>query len=255
MWRLWLLFEPRLVVPVLFIFLTGLAVVIHVFFLSVDRFQFWNSPPTGALPAPVSAAPVSAAPVSAAPVSVAPVSVAPAAAAPLASVAPAPAVTAPVAPAPVATAPTGTTPVGAAPAVAAMKTATAPASPKRGVDCVAAVKTATGGAIIDFDVGTAAIPPTAGPILSRLVAALKPCGGAVIEVGGHADVTGPADANQLLSMARAEAVAGYLAGSGIPSSSLIARGYGSSRPLDPARTHEAYQKNRRVEFTIVALKP
>jgi len=40
MWRIWLLFDPRRALIMLFTFLFGLAIVIHFILLSTDRFNW-----------------------------------------------------------------------------------------------------------------------------------------------------------------------------------------------------------------------
>jgi len=40
MWRIWLLFDPRRALVLLFTFLFGLALVIHFILLSTDRFNW-----------------------------------------------------------------------------------------------------------------------------------------------------------------------------------------------------------------------
>ena len=40
MWRVWLLFDPRRALVLLFTFLFGLAIVIHFILLSTDRFNW-----------------------------------------------------------------------------------------------------------------------------------------------------------------------------------------------------------------------
>jgi light-harvesting complex 1 alpha chain len=40
MWRLWLIFDPRRTLIALFVFLFGLALVIHFILLSTDRFNW-----------------------------------------------------------------------------------------------------------------------------------------------------------------------------------------------------------------------
>jgi light-harvesting complex 1 alpha chain len=47
MWRIWLLFDPRRVLIMLFTFLFGLAVVIHLILLSTNRFNWLDGPRTG----------------------------------------------------------------------------------------------------------------------------------------------------------------------------------------------------------------
>jgi len=50
MWRMWLLFDPRRTLVALFVFLFGLALVIHFILLSTDRFN-WLEGPSKARPA------------------------------------------------------------------------------------------------------------------------------------------------------------------------------------------------------------
>jgi len=44
MWRMWLLFDPRRTLVALFVFLFGLALVIHFILLSTDRFNWLEGP-------------------------------------------------------------------------------------------------------------------------------------------------------------------------------------------------------------------
>jgi light-harvesting complex 1 alpha chain len=44
MWRLWLLFDPRRALVVLFTFLFALALLIHFILLSTDRFNWLEGP-------------------------------------------------------------------------------------------------------------------------------------------------------------------------------------------------------------------
>jgi light-harvesting complex 1 alpha chain len=44
MWRMWLLFDPRRTLVALFIFLFGLALVIHFILLSTNRFNWLEGP-------------------------------------------------------------------------------------------------------------------------------------------------------------------------------------------------------------------
>jgi outer membrane protein OmpA-like peptidoglycan-associated protein len=75
-----------------------------------------------------------------------------------------------------------------------------------------------------------------------------------IEVQGHTDDSGPEDTNQKLSEARAHEVRKWLVAAGIPASKLVAKGYGSSRPIGDNRIKQGRQKNRRVQFVIIEKK-
>ena len=72
-----------------------------------------------------------------------------------------------------------------------------------------------------------------------------------IEVEGHADSTGSDDYNLDLSQRRAMSVRNYLADQGVPTSRIVARGYGETQPKASNSTPEGRQLNRRVEIRIV----
>ncbi|MET3538591.1 OmpA family protein [Chryseobacterium limigenitum] len=73
-----------------------------------------------------------------------------------------------------------------------------------------------------------------------------------INVYGHTDSKGADDYNMKLSQRRADAVKAYLAGKGIASSRMFAKGEGESMPVATNDTEEGRAKNRRVEFAITA---
>jgi outer membrane protein OmpA-like peptidoglycan-associated protein len=75
------------------------------------------------------------------------------------------------------------------------------------------------------------------------------------EIQGHCDSRGNEDYNLLLSAARAASVRGYLVTQqGIPDSTLIAIGYGKTRPIATNATAQGRALNRRVEFKIIETK-
>jgi OmpA-OmpF porin, OOP family len=79
----------------------------------------------------------------------------------------------------------------------------------------------------------------------------------IVEVSAHTDSVGNADYNKKLSQDRADNVVKYLVGKGISKKRLIARGYGSSKPVAPnykpdhSDNPEGREKNRRTEFRVV----
>ena len=76
----------------------------------------------------------------------------------------------------------------------------------------------------------------------------------VLRIDGHTDkrpiATSQFPSNWELSTARAGAVAKYLISRGLPADRMVIAGYAEFRPLDPADTDEAYNKNRRIEFKL-----
>jgi chemotaxis protein MotB len=53
-----------------------------------------------------------------------------------------------------------------------------------------------------------------------------------------------------LSSARAIAVVQYLVSKGVSPQRLVAAGFGEFQPIDPGKTDEAYQRNRRIELKL-----
>lgn len=89
-------------------------------------------------------------------------------------------------------------------------------------------------------------------ILERAADAIQAAApGTRIEVGGHSDSVGTDEANLTMSQKRADAVAARLTQLGVAADSLIAKGYGQSRPVADNSTEEGRAKNRRIEFTVL----
>lgn len=72
-----------------------------------------------------------------------------------------------------------------------------------------------------------------------------------IEIGGHTDSTGGAEANQRLSEQRANAVRDHLIELGIAPHRIRAVGYGQYQPIASNTTAEGRRQNRRTDFRIV----
>jgi len=103
-------------------------------------------------------------------------------------------------------------------------------------------------AIVYFDFDSAALSDAAKAILDELAAAISGAGYGAVNVAGHADRAGDATYNEALSASRADAVADYLAGAGVPSGSLRTAAYGESVPLKATDDGVAEPANRRVEI-------
>jgi outer membrane protein OmpA-like peptidoglycan-associated protein len=103
-----------------------------------------------------------------------------------------------------------------------------------------------------FDTGKATIQASSNQLLDDVADILKENADIKkIRVEGHTDKVGNAASNRKLSDERAKAVVAYLAAKGVAANRMEAIGYGPDKPVDPASTPEAYEKNRRVEFFIV----
>lgn len=71
-----------------------------------------------------------------------------------------------------------------------------------------------------------------------------------IEIQGHTDNVGSVAGNQALSANRAYTVKAYLEEKGINGKRILAKGYGSSKPIGDNTTEAGRIKNRRTEFLI-----
>ena len=101
---------------------------------------------------------------------------------------------------------------------------------------------------LNFDTASANLQASSNTQIDQVAAMLKSNAALNIEVAGHTDNVGAADANQKLSEARAAAVVKALAARGIAAGRLTAKGYGATQPVADNRTEDGRGKNRRVEL-------
>ncbi len=107
---------------------------------------------------------------------------------------------------------------------------------------------------VNFETGSANLTADSKYELDNLVTAMLAFPQMTIEVAGHTDNVGAPASNMALSNSRAASVTKYLVDRGIAPGRLQPRGYGDTRPVDPAAdnsTAENQAKNRRTEFTIL----
>jgi OOP family OmpA-OmpF porin len=99
-----------------------------------------------------------------------------------------------------------------------------------------------------FKVGSAELPELLKKQLDVFAEVLRSKKGTArqIKVTGHADASGTPEANQQLSVKRAEAVKDYLVSKGADPSMLTIAGQGSKDPANPA--NPLAPENRRVEI-------
>ncbi len=104
---------------------------------------------------------------------------------------------------------------------------------------------------VQFALGSAEILPESVPVLDDVAAALAEAPGLALEIQGHTDDSGDADANQVLSEERAQSVLNYLVEAGVSADRLTAVGFGEDQPIADNSTPEGQQQNRRIEFAII----
>lgn len=105
---------------------------------------------------------------------------------------------------------------------------------------------------VQFESGSALLTAQSRFAIEYLADALRKNPALRIEIGGHTDNTGDAQANLELSRGRAQAVYQALVSAGIDGSRLTATGYGQTRPIATNDTDAGKAQNRRTEITILA---
>ncbi|MEC7288611.1 MAG: OmpA family protein [Pseudomonadota bacterium] len=104
---------------------------------------------------------------------------------------------------------------------------------------------------VEFNFGSAEISRASGQTLDKIMAVSQSCAdNLMFEVGGHTDNSGDRNANVVLSQARAQAVANYMAATGFDTARLIVQGYGPDQPKLDNATPEGRAANRRIEFKV-----
>ena len=103
-----------------------------------------------------------------------------------------------------------------------------------------------------FNTGKATIKSISHGLLNEVGAALKDNKGMKVLIEGHTDSVGSDSYNMILSDKRAKAVRAYLIEQGIAPDRVEAIGFGETKPISSNNTATGREKNRRVEFRIIA---
>jgi peptidoglycan-associated lipoprotein len=107
---------------------------------------------------------------------------------------------------------------------------------------------------IHFDFDRYEIRPEDAEILKENAALLTKHPDANIQIEGHCDERGTIEYNLALGERRANSTRAFLISQGISTTRISTISYGEERPLDPRHTEEAWAKNRRCHFVIMAPK-
>ncbi len=110
-----------------------------------------------------------------------------------------------------------------------------------------------------FDTGKDDIRPESTIILNNVAEFVKRVEGTVVKLGGYADprriMTKEFPDNKILSQKRARQVADYLVKAGIPEAKIEEASFGDSVLKYKGEDLNSYQKNRRVDITIIYRGP
>lgn len=114
---------------------------------------------------------------------------------------------------------------------------------------------------IYYDYDKATLREQSKIVLDTVVSIMKDNDNIVIEMSAHTDSKGSDSYNMKLSQKRAQSCVDYLIEKGIPSSRVIAKGYGETRPIAPNTlpngkdNPDGRQLNRRTEFKVLRNEP
>ena len=105
---------------------------------------------------------------------------------------------------------------------------------------------------LNFQSASTQLTPQSTATVNNLAEVLKAYPNARVELAGHTDNTGTADANQTLSLNRANAVKALLVNEGVNADSISTNGYGQTRPVASNDTNEGRELNRRLELNVIS---
>ncbi|MGB4060241.1 MAG: OmpA family protein [Burkholderiaceae bacterium] len=104
--------------------------------------------------------------------------------------------------------------------------------------------------ILRFLPGTSKLTPESEAELPKLIALARARAGGEILVVGHTDRQGTVEANDALSLRRAQAIADLLVAQGFAPELISARGRGEREPLVPTADEVVEPRNRRAEVIV-----
>jgi len=102
-----------------------------------------------------------------------------------------------------------------------------------------------------FEAGNAKIASSSFTELDEVAVMLKNNPRMIIQLEGHTDTRGNANANVKLSQDRVNAVKTYLISKGGSNKKIKTKAFGGAQPLSHEDTEEAHAMNRRVELRIL----
>jgi OOP family OmpA-OmpF porin len=104
--------------------------------------------------------------------------------------------------------------------------------------------------VLQFEPGTATLTPESQAQLPGILAQARALPGGELVVVGHTDRTGSPQANDALSLQRAQAVRNLLIGQGFQPELIEAVGRGEREPVVPTEANVDEPRNRRAEIIV-----
>jgi OmpA-OmpF porin, OOP family len=104
---------------------------------------------------------------------------------------------------------------------------------------------------LNFESASTQLTTPSTATVNNLAEVLKAYPTSRVELVGHTDNTGTAEANQTLSLDRANAVKTLLVNEGVNADSISTNGYGQTRPVASNDTAEGRERNRRLELNVI----
>jgi peptidoglycan-associated lipoprotein len=105
--------------------------------------------------------------------------------------------------------------------------------------------------LIYFDFDKSELKPAAQETLTEKASWLKANPDYNVRIAGHCDERGTNEYNLALGERRANSAAKYLIALGVGEDKISTVSYGEERPADPGHNEEAWEKNRRDEFSLI----
>ena len=101
-----------------------------------------------------------------------------------------------------------------------------------------------------FDPGNSVLKPTAHDVIAAVAQLIGSYPGSSVRIEGYTDAAGNNNANQKLSLDRAEAVKAALVLAGVQGTPLETAGLGKAKPIASNKTESGRAQNRRLEIYI-----